>query len=43
MMIEMAILGTVVGVQKKMNGTVRWLSFPRNVGGGALFIYLEGC
>jgi len=39
----MVILGAVVGVQKEMNVIVRWLSFFRNIGGGELFIYLEGC
>jgi len=33
-LVEMALLGAVIGVQKEMDGTVQWLSFLRNVGGG---------
>jgi len=42
-MVEMAILGAVVSMQKELNSTVQWLSFLKNVQGGKLFIYLEGC
>ena len=42
-MVEMVIFGTIVSVQREMNGTVWWLSFLRNVGVGRLFIFLEGC
>jgi len=41
-MVQMAILGIVVGVESEKNGTVRWLSFLRKPGRGALFMYLEG-
>jgi len=41
-MVEMVILGTVVGVQREMNGTAWLWSFLKN-GEGKLFTYLEGC
>jgi len=42
-MVELATLGTVIGVQREMNGTVQWLSFLTNVGGESSVLYLEGC
>jgi len=37
-MIEMAILRTVIDLQRVMNCTVRWLSFLRNAVGEDLYI-----
>jgi len=34
-LVEMAILGSVISVQREVNGTVQWLSFRRNIGGGS--------
>jgi len=32
-LVEMAILGAVIGIQREMNGTVQWLFFLSNVEG----------